>query len=159
MGLGQTFLTIASIALLGIISLTLNTSYLNSNQTMVESEFTIEAVSLAESYLERSIGEAYDQQTLLYAVSNVSSLSTTLGPDAGENNINLYNDFDDYNGYSTTVSTLRSTYNIAISVAYVNDNSPSVTTSSKTWHKKMTVTVSNSYMTVPVTMSYVYSYF
>ncbi|MDP4115141.1 MAG: hypothetical protein Q8903_03355 [Bacteroidota bacterium] len=159
MGLAQTFLTIASIALLGIISLTLNTSYLNSNQTMVESEYTIEAVSLAESYLERAIGESFDQQTIYAAVSSTSSLSTTLGPEAGETNINLFNDFDDYNGYTTTATTQRATYNVSISVVYVADTNPSVTSGSKTWHKKMTVTVSNSYMTVPVTMNYIYSYF
>jgi hypothetical protein len=159
MGLGQTFLTIAAIALLGIISLTLNTSYLNSNQTMVESEYTIEAVSLAESYLERSIGEAFDQQTIYSAVASPTALSTTLGPEAGETNIDMFNDFDDYNGYTTAVSTQRATYNISISVVYVSDANPSVTSASKTYHKKMTVTVSNSYMSVPVTMSYIYSYF
>ena len=80
MGLAQTFLTIAGIVLLGALSLTLNNSYLTTNQTMVESEFTVEAVSLAESYLEKATGKSFDENSINGTVTSILNLSSTLQP-------------------------------------------------------------------------------
>ena len=159
MGLAQTLLTIAAIALLGTITLTLNSSYLTTNQTMVESEFSIEAVSLAESYLERAVGKNFDVKSILSQVSNTSDLSS-IGKESGEIDLADFDDFDDFHGYVIKDSTDRAVYDIAISVVYVDEASPDKKASGKTWHKKMTITVSNEFMkTQPVSMHYIFSYF
>jgi hypothetical protein len=89
MGLGQTLLTVAAVVLLGVISLTLNSSYLRTNELMVESEFTIEAVSIAESYIERAVGKSFDEKTILSFVSKTGDLTnkSLLGPETGENSL------------------------------------------------------------------------
>ena len=159
MGLAQTFLTIAAIALLGVLSLTLNTSYLTTNQTMVESEFTVEAVSLGESYLERAVGKSYDENSISGAVSQTKDFSSSLGKDVGESVLKDFDDFDDFNGFNQPDTTERSIYNISIKVVYVNDSDLNTTSVNQTWHKKMTITVSNAYMSTPVEIQYIYSYF
>jgi hypothetical protein len=160
MGLAQMLLTIAAIALLGTITLTLNSSYLASNQTMVESEFTIEAVSFAESYLERAVGKSFDEKSIYAEITKATDLSTP-GKDAGETKLADFDDFDDFHNYISNDSTVRSVYNVRIFVTYVNETKPDVNLSgsSKSFHKKMTIQVLNSFMSTPVVMNHVFSYF
>jgi len=163
MGLAQTLLTIAAISLLSMITLTLNSSYLTTNQVMIESEFSVEAVSLAESYLERAIGKNFDENGISSHLTDTKDLTKKhkLGTESGEDpkKLNLFNDFDDFDGYTAVDSTERASYNIAISVVYVNDNNPSIISGSETWHKRMTITVSNQYMSTPIQSQFIYSYF
>jgi len=158
MGLAQTLLTIAAISLLGMITLTLNSSYLTTNQVMVESEFSVEAVSLAESYLERAIGKTFDEKSITAQINNTSDLSK-IGRETGEKDLVDFDDFDDFHGFIVKDTTERAVYNVAISIVYVNESKPDIKASGKTWHKKMNITVSNEFMKTPISMHYVFSYF
>ncbi len=87
MGLGQMFLSIASIALMGVLVLNMNTSYMEiSDKALYQSDYAIDAISICESYVELAIGKAYDEQTIISATSNTSSLTgkNDLGPDSPE---------------------------------------------------------------------------
>lgn len=161
MGLGQTFLTVASIALLGIITLTMNSSYLRTNDLMVESEFTIEAVSICESYIERAVGKAFDEMTIISYVGNVGDLTnkSTLGPESGEDSLALFDDYDDFNGYAIKEITDRAEYDVSIEVYYCEDLKPKIKAGGPQWNKKMIVTVNCDYISVPIVMEYIFSYF
>jgi Zn-dependent M28 family amino/carboxypeptidase len=72
---------------------------------------------------------------------------------------NLFNDFDDFNGYAAKDTTDRAVYDVSIEVVYVEDLKPKIVAGGPQWNKRMTVTVSSEYMSSPVVSQYIFSYF
>ena len=158
------FLSIASIALMGVLVLNMNKSYIEvSDKALYQSDYAIDAISICESYVELAIGKAYDEQTIISATSDLNSLTdkSDLGPDSpeGHNKFYDFNDFDDFNDYKDTVNTDRGTFTVSINVRYVDPSNLSKTNVNKSWSKLMTVTVTSQYLDRPVYMQYIYSYF
>jgi len=158
------FLTIASIALMGVLVLNMNTSFMEiSDKALYQSDYAIDAISICESYVEIAIGKSYDEQTIISATSNPNDLTSKndLGPDypEGANKHYDFNDFDDFNNYKDTVNTDRGTFTVSINVRYVDVKDLSKTNVNQTWSKMMTVTVGSTYLDRPVYMEYIYSYF
>ena len=158
------FLTIASIALMGVLIMNMNKSYIEiSDKALYQSDYAIDAISICESYVELAIGKAYDEQTIISATSNTSDLTgkNDLGPDSpeGSNKYYDFNDFDDFNNYKDTVNTDRGTFTISINVRYVDPSNLSKTNVDRSWSKLMTVTVNSEYLDQPVFMQYIFSYF
>lgn len=158
MNTGQMLLTVGALILLSTMILRFNRSVLTSDEVMYNAKFNVLAASLCTSIIEEARGKAFDQNTDSAAVSNVSQLSTTLGPDFGET-YDKYNDFDDFNGFVKVDSTMPSAIFYTTSkVTYIEATNPIKVTTSKTWHKMITVTVMSSSMKDPVTISSTYSY-
>ena len=158
MNTGQMLITIAALLLLSLVILRVNNNFLNTSTVLMENKFGVLAVSLATSVLEEAKGKAFDHNTDSAAVSDLNALST-LGPESGEVDP-LYNDFDDFDGLTRIDSTLPSApFTIQCEVTYVNSNNPDGSTTSKTWHKKMTVTVTSPFMQDTIRLSSIYSYF
>jgi len=158
MNTGQMLITMAALMLLSLVVLRVNKGFLSTNTVMMESKFGVLGVSLATSMIEEANGKAFDQNTDSNTVTSTTMLSS-LGPESGEVYPN-YNDFDDFNGLVKIDSTLPSAiFKIACNVDYVNPANPEVASGSKTWHKKITVTVTSESMEDTVKMSTIYSYF
>lgn len=161
MNTGQMLITVAALALLSVVILRVNNGYLSTNSIMYESKFGVLAVSLATSMLEEASGKAFDEATVQNPTNDLSDLTSygSFGKDSYEA-YPAFDDFDDYDGYSRIDSTLPSArFNIDCSVYYINPTDPNGSTSSKTWHKKLTVKVSSPSMEDTVQMSTVFSYF
>lgn len=157
MNTGQMLITIGALALLAIVILRVNTNFLNTNTVLMENKFGVLAVSLGTSVLEEAKGKAFDQNTDSSAVTGLNELST-LGPESGETDP-LFNDFDDYNGLIRIDSTMPSApFKIECDVSYINPNDPDGSSASKTWHKKLTVTVTSEFMVDTISISSIYSY-
>lgn len=167
MNSGQMLITVGAIILLSIVILRVNSGFLSTNTVMMENKYGVMAISLATSMLEDAVGEAFDEATAdsTRAIST-SELSSTLGPETGE----IYNspatpfdDFDDYNGLTINTaadSTLKSAeFDISCQVGYINAANPDVITGTRSWHKKITVTVSSKSMVDTIRLSTIYSYF
>lgn len=162
MGLGQMFLSIASIALMGVLVLNMNTSYLEvTDKAMYHSDYAIDAISICESYVELAIGKAYDENNIISFVSDPKFFTpeSSLGHGYTETTIGQFDDFDDFNGYKDTMSTDRGTYYIKIKVCYVDIDHLDEESSDQTFNKKMTVTVTSPFMSNAIYMDYIYSYF
>jgi MSHA pilin protein MshD len=158
MNTGQMLLSLGALILLSTMILRFNRAILTSDEVMYNSKFNVLASSLCTSLIEEARGKAFDQKTDSAAVSNVSQLSATLGPDFGES-YEDFNDFDDFNGYVKVDSTMPSAVFYTTSkVTYIEATNPIKITTSKTWHKMITVTVMSSSMKDPVQMSSTYSY-
>jgi hypothetical protein len=170
MNLGQMMLVIAALSLLGVIVLNTNRTILQTNETQNTSEFGITAVSLATSLVEEAGGKMFDEvvaDSNTLALTSPTQLSTTLGPEGGQSyrdSLNDFNDVDDFNGlvlaYRNPLDStacpgatkiismpgLRAKFYARVRVDWVNPTSAngynvdSVATV-KTWHKKITVTV------------------
>jgi hypothetical protein len=163
MGLGQTLLTILAMAMLGTLMLTVNTTTMDSGDSLEQSEYRIMASSLGISMLERATGMSFDENTVSSDVSGPSGLTSTLGSESGETEA-TFDDFDDYNGFSKWVLgnaiTFRSAdFHLWSRVDYVSIISDTVKVSGgQTYHKQLHVWVASPFMKDTLQFSTVYSY-
>ncbi|MCK5571858.1 MAG: hypothetical protein KAJ12_03825 [Bacteroidetes bacterium] len=184
MSLGQMMLVVAAMSILGILVLNANRTVLETNDTQNQSEFGINAVSLATSIVEEAMGKMYDEAI---ADSNTGELGDPKqltsavglgkeGAEAHRDGVNDFNDFDDFHNlflvYKNPVDSLvtagadkeievpgiRDRYFVRTKVVYVTDADPDVAVAARTWHKKMSVTVTSSTtrdtLVYPALMSY-----
>jgi hypothetical protein len=160
MNTGQMLMTIGALVLLSTLFLRVNTNYLQNTTTTNNAKFEILAASLASSIIEEASDKAFDNNTVNGPVTDLSQLTLpdSLGPDDGDQYPN-FNDIDDYNGFTKTDSTLPSAiFNLSCSVCYVSNLDPDQVSSTATWTKKITVSVTSASMSDTVKLSTLYSY-
>jgi hypothetical protein len=146
MGTGQTMLTMLAMVLMSFLLLRVNSLFLQTNTTLFTTKFEVLAFSLGQSMIQEIESEAFDQATVSAVVSSTASLSTVLGPETGETYA-TFNDIDDFNNYTRTVTNLPSAvFNIKCKVEYVNSATPDVVTTTPTWNKRITVFVTSPSM-------------
>jgi hypothetical protein len=163
-------MTVMAMFLLGTIILNTNSNLLTNEQTVMDSEFGVAAISLATSLVEEAQGKMFDEASVDSGVTDVSQLATaaSLGKDANElyryagsdTTMSDFDDLDDFNNFSiefvndTTKPLIaqyrgeskgfRADYFVRSKVEYVTATTSAITpTSSKTWHKLLTVTVTS----------------
>jgi len=149
MNSGQTMLTLLAMVLLSFLILRVNNMFLQTNTTLYTTKFEVLGYSLAQSMIQEITRLDFDENTVATAISDSTKLSTTLGPDAGETTYKTFDDIDDYNGYTRTDTIPDKNgivFNIKCNVDYVLPNTPDVVSASKTWQKRITVTVTSPYM-------------
>ncbi|MDX1702492.1 MAG: hypothetical protein R3250_17820 [Melioribacteraceae bacterium] len=164
MGTGQMMITMGALMLLALVVLRVNNGFFNTSSVLLDSKLGVLATSVATSVIEEATGKSFDHNTESTSVSDLTLLSSSLGPETGE----IYpdfNDFDDYNGYSGIDTTMPAAdFTVDCIVNYVKDTNLDGESSSRTWHKKITVFVSSPSMlgddNIPdtIAMSAVYSY-
>jgi len=160
MNTGQMLITVAAMVLLATLILRMNNTFSNSTDTVYDSKFAILATSLGNSIIEEASDKSFDEATDSIAVSSLNDLtpSGSLGPESGEVYPN-FNDVDDYNGFVKVDSTLPSAvFKATCKVDYVNPNSPEVTSTARTWTKRISVTITSISMADTVRLSSLYSY-
>lgn len=159
MSTGQMLMTLGAITLLMIIIFRVNSGFLTTNEILHDNKYGILAVSIATSIIEEAKGRAFDSYTASNPAVSTSQL-TSVGPGYGEVYPD-FNDFDDYDGLDIIDSTLASAqFRIQCEVDYVNANDPdNPVTPTRTWHKRIMVTVTSPFMNDTVWLSSVYSYF
>ena len=163
MNTGQTMLTLLAMMLLTLLSVRMNSSVLQTQETMQNSKFGLAAISLATSIIENANKLAFDEVTIDSSLTSTSGLTSIgqLGVDGVEhaNKPPDFNDFDDYNNFVYDEKALASAnYNISCSVCYVNPTTPNVAATSPTFNKKLTVSVSSVSMQDTVRISTIFSY-
>jgi len=146
MNSGQSFLSVGAMTLVALIILQVNTGFVMTSSTLLDNKLNILAISLASSIIEEASGKAFDANTVIDAVSATTDLTYpgSLGSSPSETYPN-FNDFDDYNGFSTT-NLSSAEFNIYSNVCYVQSGNPDLVSSIPTWHKKITVFVTSPSM-------------
>lgn len=163
MNAGQMMITIAAMMLLTVVILRVNTNFFNTSNLMYETKFGVMAVSLGTSIIEEASSKAFDANSVDMSLGNVNSLTNpnSLGKETGEVYPD-FDDFDDYNGYTKNTSgdpTFQSAvFNASCVVKYVNPPNLNSFTNSRSWHKKISVTITSPSMVDTVKMSTVFSY-
>ncbi len=132
MNSGHMLLTIASVILLS--NLILNVHKANTDRMIATytSESVIDASGLAQSIIDMIQSKAFDENTIKAEVWQTDSLTAAikLGPESGEYKHTEFDDIDDYNNYSTTVSLDRmGDFDINVNVFYVSNLNPQVKSS------------------------------
>ena len=163
MNTGQMLLTIGALLLLSTVMLRVNSNNFSTESVRDEARFGVMATSIATSIIEQAKNLAFDENTDTNSVTILSDLTSVfnLGPDAGENSadIKTFNDFDDFDGYTTIDSTLPSAiFEISCGVDYVSKSNLMVVSSSRTWHKKISITVASPSLTDTLNEASIHSY-
>ena len=186
MGTSQMILATGAMFLLGIIILSANTTFLENEKVVTDSEFGVAAISLATSIIEEAQGKSFDQATVDSGITSVTSLTPagSFGPGPDESYRTLdttrsdFDDLSDFDGFwieyvnDTTKPQIatyrgnsqgfRADYFLRARVEYVSAGGGTanldVASGARTWHKKLTVTVtspsSSDTLTVPTIISY-----
>ncbi len=146
MNSGHMLLTIAGVILLS--NLILNVHKANTERMIATytSESVINASGLAQSVIDMIQSKAFDEHTTEAAILQVDSLTAAinLGPESGENMHTEFDDIDDYNNYSTTVSLDRmGDFDISVNVFYVTTLNPQVKSSTATYSKEIELSIIN----------------
>ncbi len=163
MNTGQMLITMGAIVLLSLVILRINNVFFHTSSVMLDTKFGVMAVSLGTSIIEEATSKAFDAATDTNTVSSLSSLTdpNSLGHGSWEVYPD-YNDFDDYNGFTKSTegdSTFQSAvFNISCKVVYVDPSNPDVKSSVRTWHKKLTVTITSPSMLDTVRLNTIFSY-
>ena len=159
MNTGQSLFSIGALLLLSLTVLRINNSILITDSILQDSKLGVLATSVATSLIEEASKKAFDENSVDGAVLNLSELTSyySFGPDSGETS-DTFDDIDDYNGYikRDTVDTID--FKMVCAVNYINPDNIDGATTQKTWHKKITVIITSSFIKDPVTYSTVYSY-
>jgi len=161
MNTGQSLFSIGALLLLSLSVLRVNNNILVTDTVLQDSKLGILATSLATSLIEEAKKKSFDLATYDEPVYDVSSLTAPsgLGPSDSETDPSLYNDFDDYNGLEKEITNMPSAiFHLSCEVCYVQDYNVDHKVMTRTWHKKMTVTVSSPSMADTIKISNIYSY-
>ena len=158
---GNQFLTLGAIALLSLISLRFNTTVLENRTTETENKIYLTAFSLADDLIEEIKQKAFDEETVEFRSIKVSALTETesFGPvDPGENSVIDFDDIDDYNGYSKSISLPNAeNYTVVSTVNYVTEDDQDLICQEQTFYKRVKVEVSSPYLSHPVNLSFVFT--
>ena len=164
MGTGQMMITMGALMLLALVVLRVNNGFFNTSSVLLDSKLGVLATSVATSIIEEATGKAFDNNTDSTSVSDLTKLSSSLGPEGGETRA-TFNDVDDFDGYSAIDKTMPAAeFTVDCEVDYITDTNLDGISTSRTWHKRITVLVSSPSMlgddSVPdtISMSAVYSY-
>ncbi len=146
MNSGHMLLTIGGVILLS--NLILNVHKANTERMIVTytSESVIDASGLAQSIIDMIQSKAFDENTTEAAVWQLDSLTAAinLGPESGEYKHTEFDDIDDYNNYSTTISLDRmGDFDINVKVFYVSISNPQTKSSIATYSKKIELSIIN----------------
>lgn len=159
MNTGQSLLSIGAMLLLSLSILRVNNGILSSDSVMQDSKIGVLATSLGTSLMEEASKKAFDEVSVDDAVLDKNSLTSpySLGPSWGETPDN-YDDFDDYSGYVAVDTVYSIDFRMSCDVCYVDPYNVDGKETNKTWHKKMTVSITSSFITDTLRYSTVYSY-
>ncbi len=151
-------ITLGAMILLSLVILRVTNGFMYTDISLMESKFGVLGVSLATSMMEEATGKAFDEESDSGTVLTLGDLSS-IGPDAGEVYPN-FDDFDDFDGLIKIDSSMPSAiYKIECNVDFVTPANLDGYTAAKTWHKKMTVFVTNASSPDTIKLETIYSYF
>jgi hypothetical protein len=145
MNTGQTLLTIGAFMFLTTIMLNFYRLVADTGDTIASGQDGILATTIATSYMELANGMAFDDVT---DTSNVGLTSTifltaasSLGTEAGEDSLDSFNDFDDFNhrDFVKQANGTNRSYKVHFDVYYVNPNNINQKSSVQTYVKRMDI--------------------
>lgn len=158
----QSFLTIGGLILLSLTSLRFNQAILETSTTDVQSKVYLTAFSLADDMLEEIKCKSFDETTIQFPTTNPASL--TPAADFGVDSLetagadSTFDDIDDYNNYSRSIDAPHAEgYKVSCNIQYVDQDNPDVVSSTQTFYKKATITVTSPYMEHAVKLSFIFT--
>jgi hypothetical protein len=143
MSTGHTIITIAAFILLSTLIVNFYDLSGNAGDSISSGQDGIFLTSITTSFIEMAQGMAFDSitDTMNIGLTNAWSLTSPndLGPEAGEDSLHLFNDFDDFDGFSLEreAGTSGRRYRTSFRVSYVDPDDLEHISSSRTFVKRL----------------------
>jgi hypothetical protein len=165
---GQMLTVLGALALLSLVSLSINTMIVGKTTTMLDAEAQLNAISIAQTMIDEIMIKNFDAATASGKVYNAADLTAAggLGCSGAENSavprpdtypyksVAGYNDVDDYHRYTRIAVTPRmGNFIVTDTVYYVFESNPDAYSSDQTFFKKVVVTVRHPNMNSPLQLS------
>ncbi|MEK7727062.1 MAG: hypothetical protein AAB354_01550 [candidate division KSB1 bacterium] len=159
MGQRELLLLLGAITIFGTAALNVRRFMVDQDESMLQRQFEVYAVSLAQSYIEEAKVKDFDANATDPASPDPNDFTNppALGPEVGETYAS-FNDVDDYEGFSKIDSTSIGEFNVAIQARYVQDSNPNLAVNNRTFYKKIMVTVTHDFLPAPITLSNIFGY-
>jgi hypothetical protein len=159
MGQRELLLLLGAIVVFGTAALNAKRFIVDQNESMLQRQFEVYAVSLAQSFVEEASAKTFDTNGTNPSSPDPDDFTdpAALGPEAGE----VYpgfNDVDDYDGFTKTDSSGLGAFKVNVQVGYVQETNPNLVVNAKTFYKKLTVTVTQGFLKAPVSLNYIFGY-
>jgi hypothetical protein len=155
----HSFLSLGALLLVSLISLRFNSAVLENSTIETENKVYLTAFSLANDLIEEIKMKAFDAATVKFPTTDPSVLTSpySLGHADYEEYPN-FNDIDDFNGYSRTVTAPHAeNYNVSCVVYYVSEYNPDYKVMTQTFYKRADVTVTSPYMKNNILLSFIFT--
>src|SRR3990172_577761 len=126
MNTGQSLLSIGALVVFALVAINFNSTVLENTTVEVENKVYLTAFSLADDLIEEIKQKAFDAATINFPTNNPGDLTpaNNLGPALSEAYPD-FNDIDDFNGYSRTITAPHAeNYQVTCQVWYVDSNNP-----------------------------------
>jgi len=165
---GQMLTVLGALALLSLVSLSINTMIVGKTTVMLDAEAQLNAISIAQTMIDEIMTKSYDAATVDKKIYNADDFTSPGGlgcssteksavstPDSYPyTSVAGYNDVDDYNNYTRQAATPRmGKFLVTDTVYYVFESDPNVKASVPTFFKKVVVTVRHPNMSSPLQLS------
>ncbi len=145
----QYLFLIGGLGILTLLMLSFN-RFQNVNTTAsINNESIISASALAQGLIDEISTRSFDENTVVKGVTSKDSLtlSNSLGSDLGEASISQFDDIDDFNNYTKTISLARlGTFNLAAKVQYIQNMQQNNVISSRSFSKRIQVNIYSAYL-------------
>ena len=157
----QMMLSIAAMIFLSMLIINVHSSTTDKLIILYSNESVIEATGIAQAMFEEIQTKAFDEETTSEAATERSLLTqaNALGKETGEVYYNDFDDIDDYNNYTVTDSAnVMGSFNLAVWVSYVDETAPYNSSSTRTYIKRVVISISNESLPTTLTFKKLISY-
>lgn len=156
MNLGQSLFAIGALLILSLTVLRMNNNILGTEEVVLDSKVGVLATSLGTSIIEDASKLAFDDNTKANPISSLTALTPSLS--LGQEIEGVFDDFDDYHNYiqHDTIYTIPFSSNCTVS--YIEPKDLNASLSTRTWHKKLTISISSPFSRDTLELSTIYSY-
>jgi len=171
MGYRELFLVMVSSILLTLLIIQINDHTAEGSETLQRLELEHTATAIAQQFIDEAKSKKFDAQVGMIDPDDMPDDFTpwnSLGPGWWES-YPKFNDVDDYHNLNKMlyvtgtnidmVSTNGVPFRARIKVHYVNQVKPDSAVNTETYLKRMTITVSSTWLPDSVTVKQVFSYF
>ena len=151
----QMMLSIAAMIFLSMLILNVHSSTTDKLIILYSNEAVIEATGIVQAVFEEIQTKAFDENTVSDAAKERNLLTPvlSLGADSSEAVYIEFDDIDDYNGLSITdTANVMGEFELDVLVYYVDETSPYDSSGTRTYIKRVDVTISN--VSLPTTLSF-----
>ena len=148
----QKMLSIVAMIFLSMLILNVHSSTSDKLIILYSNESVIEATGIVLAVFEEIQTKAYDEATTTSAAKERTMLTPelSLGKDSSEV---FYNDIDDYDEYELTdTANVMGTFELAVLVRYVEETEPYDTTDTRTYMKRVDISITN--VSLPTTLTF-----
>ncbi len=157
----QMMLSIAAMIFLSMLILNVHSSTTDKLIILYSNEAVIEATGIAQAIFEEIQTKAFDEFTTSSAAKERNLLTPvlSLGKDASEVLYTDFDDIDDYNDFNVTdTANAMGEFDLAVLVYYVDETSPYDSSGTRTFIKRVDISISNESLPTILTFKKLISY-